>query len=179
MLNFIKTPKALFAAAIFGLEIFGLGIFSCASAPVQDETQSQESGQGQNEAQAQGVGAASVQVQDGTQEIFLPERFEEIAAGRGDATFKTSKPKCALYINGEYHGLTPLKAAGLVPGRYAVQIKKKGFKTVNIAIQVKDGISDFYYIEMEVDEPENLELSQDKEAAPVPSQTQSQAAPEL
>ncbi len=157
MLNFIKTPKALFAAAIFGLEIFGLGIFSCASAPVQDETL----------------------VQDGTQEIFLPERFEEIAAGRGDATFKTSKPKCALYINGEYHGLTPLKAAGLVPGRYAVQIKKKGFKTVNIAIQVKDGISDFYYIEMEADEPENLELPQDKEAAPVPSQTQSQAAPEL
>ncbi len=167
MLNFIKTPKALFAAAIFGLEIFGLGFFSCASAPVQDETQSQ------------GVGAASVQVQDETQEIFLPERFEEIAAGRGDATFKTSKPKCALYINGEYHGLTPLKAAGLVPGRYAVQIKKKGFKTVNIAIQVKDGISDFYYIEMEADEPENLELPQDKEAAPVPSQTQSQAAPEL
>lgn len=114
-----------------------------------------------------------------TEEIFLPERFEEIAAGQSAATFKTSKPKCALYINGEYHGLTPLKAAGLIPGRYGIQIKKKGFKTVNITIQVKDGVSDFYYIEMEADdEPEKLEepQAQDESQNPEASQAQEAAA---
>lgn len=195
MLKFEKTVKAIFAAP---LVLFAMGFFSCAGVPVQDGAQGQDDSQEQDAA-----------AQLGSQEFFLPERFEEIAAGRGDATFKTSKPKCALYINGEYHGLTPLKAAGLVPGRYAVQIKRKGFKTVNIAIQVKDGVSDFYYIEMEEDSrvergndsprereptifdesaPENLELSQDKEAAPaagtfgeesIPVQTQSQEKPEL
>ena len=85
-------------------------------------------------------------------EFFKPERFEEMLPGLSAATFKTSKPKCALYVNGEYHGLTPLKLAGLVPGRYAVQIKREGYKIVNITIQVKDGISDYYYIEMETDQ---------------------------
>lgn len=84
-------------------------------------------------------------------DFFMPERFEEIPSGQTSATFKTSVPKSALYINGEYHGLTPLKATGLVPGRYAVQIKREGYKTVNVTIQVKDGISDFYYIELEID----------------------------
>ena len=104
-------------------------------------------------------------------DFFLPERFEEIPSGQTSATFKTSVPKAALYVNGEYHGLTPLKATGLVPGRYAVQIKREGYKTVNITIQVKDGISDFYYIELEMEEPAAAaELS-------VPEQTQEE--PEL
>lgn len=85
-------------------------------------------------------------------DFFMPERYEEIPSGQTSATFKTSVPKAALYVNGEYHGLTPLKATGLVPGRYAVQIKREGYKTVNVTIQVKDGISDFYYIELEIDD---------------------------
>lgn len=96
---------------------------------------------------------------DFSSDFFLPERFEEIPAGQSSATFKTNVPKAALYVNGEYHGLTPLKATGLVPGRYAVQIKREGYKTVNITIQVKDGISDFYYIE--------LETAQEPAAAPI------------
>ena len=108
---------------------------------------------------------------DFSSDFFLPERFEEIPSGPTSATFKTSVPKAALYVNGEYHGLTPLKATGLVPGRYAVQIKREGYKTVNITIQVKDGISDFYYIELEMEEPAAAaELS-------VPEQTQEE--PEL
>lgn len=108
---------------------------------------------------------------DFSSDFFLPERFEEIPSGQTSATFKTDVPKAALYVNGEYHGLTPLKAAGLVPGRYAVQIKREGYKTVNITIQVKDGISDFYYIELEMEEPAAAaELS-------VPEQTQEE--PEL
>lgn len=116
------------------------------------------------------------------QEFFLPERFEEISAGTTAATFKTSKPKAALYINGNYHGLTPLKAAGLLPGSYGVQIKKEGFKTVTIAIQVRDGISDFYYIEMEAED--DALQGQNAPAASTDfgstfNQTQSQEAPEL
>lgn len=107
---------------------------------------------------------------DFSSDFFLPERFEEIPSGQTSATFKTDVPKAALYVNGEYHGLTPLKATGLVPGRYAVQIKREGYKTVNITIQVKDGISDFYYIELEMEEPAAAELS-------VPEQTQEE--PEL
>lgn len=108
---------------------------------------------------------------DFSSDFFLPERFEEIPSGQTSATFKTDVPKAALYVNGEYHGLTPLKATGLVPGRYAVQIKREGYKTVNITIQVKDGISDFYYIELEMEEPAAAaELS-------VPKQTQEE--PEL
>lgn len=103
---------------------------------------------------------------DFSSDFFLPERFEEIPAGQSSATFKTNVPKAALYVNGEYHGLTPLKATGLVPGRYAVQIKREGYKTVNITIQVKDGISDFYYIEMET--------AQEPAAAPAELSSQEQ-----
>jgi len=107
---------------------------------------------------------------DFSSDFFLPERFEEIPSGQTSATFKTNVPKAALYVNGEYHGLTPLKATGLVPGRYAVQIKREGYKIVNVTIQVKDGISDFYYIELETEEPVAAEPS-------VPEQTQEE--PEL
>jgi len=186
MFDFVKKAPVAAALAI----IFSLGIFSCAGVPSRDESQAQEGADAQDALQAQEAAqnpeasqakkaAPMVEPQmaaaaNGEQEIFLPERFEEIAAGRGAFTFKTSKPKCALYVNGDYHGLTPLKAAGLVPGRYAVQIKKKGFKTVNIAIQVKDGISDFYYIEMEADdEPER---TQAQEAAQTPETSQAQEA---
>lgn len=129
----------LFAAAAFL-------IFSCASGGLQGKDESAQDFLSQEEA-------------DFPQEIFLPERFDETFVGTSAATFKTSVPKAALYINGEYHGLTPLMARNLIPGRYAVQIKKEGYKTVNIAIQIKDGISDFYYIEMTVQpepEPEPL-----------------------
>jgi len=107
-------------------------------------------------------------------DFFQPERFEEISSGQSSATFKTSVKKAALYINGEYHGLTPLQATGLVPGRYAVQIKREGYKIVNITIQVKDGVSDFYYIEMELDDaPKN------DESLDVSSQEQMQEGQEL
>ena len=96
--------------------------------------------------------SSTLAAEGGGSEIFLPERFEEIEEGKTAATFKTSKKKAALYINGNFQGLTPLMAAGLLPGFYSVQIKKEGFKTVNIAIQVRDGVSDFYYIEMEEDD---------------------------
>ena len=111
-------------------------------------------------------------------EIFQPDRFEEISAGLTSATFKTSVPKSALYINGEYHGLTPLRATGLIPGRYSVQIKKKGYQTVKIAIQVKDGISDYYYIEMQVDEPDGERGKENVPEEAIP-QKQSQETPEL
>ena len=149
--------------AAFSL-VFALALASCASGPSQ--AQGQESA---DFLQEQDQARAAAQ-QLSADQFFAPERFEEIAAGQSAATFKTSKPKCALYINGEYHGLTPLKAAGLVPGRYAVQIKREGYKTVNIAIQVKDGISDYYYIEMETDQ---------EPAAEPTTQGQSQETPEL
>lgn len=103
-------------------------------------------------------------------EIFQPDRFEEISAGLTSATFKTSVPKSALYINGEYHGLTPLRATGLIPGRYSVQIKKKGYQTVKIAIQVKDGISDYYYIEMEAEEPASNDVAREPDERLVPAE---------
>ena len=137
------TPCALFLAALFAL-VFA----SCASASVQRERQVKEGGELLQDQE----GAKETARQLTAEEFFAPERFEEIQSGSSAATFKTSKTKCALYVNGEYHGLTPLKVAGLVPGRYAVQIKREGYKTVNITIQVKDGISDFYYIEMESDQ---------------------------
>lgn len=108
----------------------------------------------------------------------MPERFEEIASGNAAFTFKTSKTKAALYVNGNYHGLTPLKAAGLLPGLYYVQIKKQGYKTVNVAIQVKDGISDYYYIEMQVDEPDG-ERGKEKVPEEAIPQKQIQETPEL
>ena len=167
MARIVWHKAALCAVATI---FFCLGIFSCASARGAES--------------ARNGGADLDQGQNGPQEIFLPERFEELPKGQSAATFKTSKPKAALYINGDYHGLTPLKAAGLVPGTYAVQIKRKGCKTVNIAIQVKDGVSDFYYIEMEIDDaPVGEDSLQDQNAAPDSSQefiqTQSQEAPEL
>lgn len=149
--------RAVIFAAFF---VVTLALASCASGPSQ--AQGQESA---DFLQEQDQARAAAQ-QLSADQFFAPERFEEIAAGQSAATFKTSKPKCALYINGEYHGLTPLKAAGLVPGRYAVQIKREGYKTVNIAIQVKDGISDYYYIEMETDDEPT-------------TQGQSQETPEL
>ena len=120
-------------------------LVSCASASAQRDAQDQELSQDPD-------GAKEIARQLTADDFFAPDRFEEISSGQSAATFKTSKPKCALYVNGEYHGLTPLKVAGLVPGNYVVQIKREGYKTVNITIQVKDGISDFYYIEMETDQ---------------------------
>ncbi|MBO7122805.1 MAG: PEGA domain-containing protein [Treponema sp.] len=135
---------ALVFAAFFAAALMS-ALASCASVSSQREAQSQEGGEFLQEKEA----ARETAEQLVSDEFFEPERFEEILPGFSAATFKTSKPKCALYVNGEYHGLTPLRVAGLVSGRYAVQIKREGYKTVNITIQVKDGISDFYYIEME------------------------------
>lgn len=135
MVNVLKARPIFLAALGFLL----IGLVSCAS------------GRDQLDAQVQSETLKAAE-QLSADEIFAPERFEEILPGQSAATFKTSKPKCALYINGEYHGLTPLRATDLVPGRYFVLIKKEGFKDVNIAIQVKDGVSDYYYIEMEIDE---------------------------
>ena len=200
---FYKTRRALASALFYAALafVFLLGTFSCASAR---SPQDNELPQAQELSQAQeAAGENSLQDQKLSQDFdgaafFEPERFEELPQGQSAATFKTSKPKAAIYLNGEYHGLTPLKAAGLVPGRYFIQIKKKGFKAVNIAIQVKDGVSDYYYIEMEAeDQPaaenrmqaqesagsSNEELSQDQNAAPAFGQqviqTQSQEVPEL
>ena len=163
-----------FRGALFALLAFAFVFSSCASANLKKkdaEDFEQNSPQVKQETDGR----------DGGDELFLPERFEELSNGNSAASFKTSKPKAALYINGEYHGLTPLKAAGLLPGGYRVQIVKKGFKTVNIAIQVKDGVSDFYYIEMEADgEALGGPLQGQEAAADVPaSQTQSPAVPEL
>ncbi|MBR5097120.1 MAG: PEGA domain-containing protein [Treponema sp.] len=135
---------AFFAAAF----VLASGLSSCASASSQRNAQGQEGEENLQERKA----ARETAEQLAADEFFKPERFEEMLPGLSAATFKTSKPKCALYVNGEYHGLTPLKLAGLVPGRYAVQIKREGYKIVNITIQVKDGISDYYYIEMETDQ---------------------------
>ena len=152
-----SLARAIIFASAFALAaFFALALASCASGT--NQAQGQESAdflQGQEEPRETAEQLA-------VDEFFEPERFEEIFPRTSAATFKTSKPKCALYVNGEYHGLTPLKVAGLVPGRYAVQIKREGYKTVNITIQVKDGISDFYYIEMEADdEPVNQGQSQE------------------
>ena len=137
MLNARKLTKLLFPTAGLCAFLF----FSCVTRAAEREA-------------GEEIASASSDI---TLEIFQPDRFEEIPEGSTSATFKTSVPKSALYINGEYHGLTPLRATGLIPGRYAVQIKKSGYKTVKIAVQVKDGISDFYYIEMELEEPEKAE----------------------
>ena len=150
----VFNARSFFSAAL--AVFFVIGLFSCAGGPGQARDQEgADFLQEQNDARA----AAEQLTAD---ELFAPERFEEILPGQSAATFKTSKPKRALYINGEYHGLTPLKVTGLIPGTYAVQIKSKGYKTVNIAIQIKDGISDYYYIEMETDdEPVNQGQSQE------------------
>ena len=172
MLNFVKN--APLAAAL--LTVFSLGIFSCASADFADILPGYEDARPEPSSDLDKNAAAKVAAEDG--EIFMPERFEEFAQGQSAFTFKTSKPKAALYINGNYHGLTPLMATGLVPGRYFIQIKKKGFKTVNIAIQVKDGISDFSYIEMEAEDPSNQNASQAQEAAAAnPSQESLEGRP--
>lgn len=84
-------------------------------------------------------------------EFLKPEHFEEIATGRTKITLKTDAPKAAVYINNEFHGLTPLEIHNLIPGDYFVTIKKEEYKTMQIAIQIKDGVSDYYYLEMELD----------------------------
>lgn len=135
----------VFAAFFAASAMLAPTLVSCASVSGQRDAQGQLDGNFLQEQEA----ARETAEQLVSDNFFEPERFEEILPGLTAATFKTSKPKCALYVNGEYHGLTPLRVAGLVPGRYAVQIKREGYKTVNITIQLKDGISDFYYIEME------------------------------
>ncbi len=133
--------KNLLAAPFFcALAAFCFFFFSCASIKLEAGVQSESSNQG-------GEGFLNKIFQSA--EVYLPERYEELPQGFSAATFKTNVPKAALYINGEYHGLTPLNATGLVPGTYVVQIKKRGYQIVNITIQVKDGVSDFYYIELE------------------------------
>lgn len=123
------------------------------------------------EGEALGGGKASYDRQD----FFQPESFLEIDSAFGEWTVKTSVPKAALYVNGEYHGLTPLKASGLVPGRYFIQVKKKGFKDVDILIQVKSGVSDFYYLEMEEAEVGESKANGESETIP---QGQRPAEPE-
>ena len=49
---------------------------------------------------------------------------------------------------------------------------------MNVAIQVKDGISDYYYIEMQVDEPDG-ELGKEKVPEEAIPQKQIQETPEL
>ncbi len=112
-------------------------------------------------------------------DFFLPERVEECGQGKNQSVFRTSVPKAAVYINGEYHGLTPLIAADLIPGRYSVQIKKEGRKTEAMAIQVIDGISSFYYVELKIDGEENDgESKANGEAETIP-QRQRPEEPEL
>ncbi len=129
--------NALFFCALAAFCFF---FFSCASIKLESGVQ--------GESRGQSAGGFLNNIFQGS-DFYQPERYEELPHGFSAATFKTNVPKAALYINGEYHGLTPLNATGLVPGTYVVQIKKRGYQIVNIMIQVKDGVSDYYYIELE------------------------------
>lgn len=172
MLFFAKNAS-FFSAALALL--FSLGLSSCATLPPLGQEGLSDSSDNRLEAQDP---AGLFDDSESAEKILLPERFEEIAPGSAAFTFKTSKAKAALYVNGNYHGLTPLKAAGLLPGLYYVQIKKQGYKTVNVAIQVKDGISDYYYIEMQVDDPDGERGNENVPEEAIP-QKQSQETPEL
>lgn len=153
----MKERRFFSGAGLFLPPLFLLTLIffpSCAS-PSSNKAAVSSVSPSSNKAAASGAfGSEGAFIEAGGGELRLlePERFEQISSGKSRLTFKSAKHKAAVYLNSEFLGLTPLEVNDLIPGRYFFLLKKEGFKSVRAAVQVRDGMSDFFYFEMELED---------------------------
>ncbi|MFH1415706.1 MAG: PEGA domain-containing protein [Elusimicrobiota bacterium] len=63
----------------------------------------------------------------------------KLEAQKGGLKIKTNTKKADVYINNEFHGLSPCKIENLFVGVYEIAVKKKGYKSSSKEVEVFPG----------------------------------------
>lgn len=78
-----------------------------------------------------------------------PEKLIEIDSEDCAVLIEADVSDCEVYLNGTYQGLTKLEISGLLPGRYELELRKKGYVPSIAIIRVRSGYDAHYKIHME------------------------------
>lgn len=84
---------------------------------------------------------------------------------------RSNAQEAEVYLNREYHGLTPLTISGLTPGVYELHVKKDGFTDCTYLIYLAEGCSYSYFVPLKRNTgffdlsalPQGAEISVDSE----------------
>ena len=82
---------------------------------------------------------AEIPLLESEQTVALSPRHTQV-------TFRASAKKCAVYLNGEYQGNTPLSIRDLPQGLYHLRVAKHGYADADYMVSVTDGRHEHYYV---------------------------------
>ncbi len=84
--------------------------------------------------------------------LLQSEQTELLEEKETAITIRASRKNCAVFLNGEYQGNTPLRINALAPGLYHLHVEKDESSQGDAMISVDEGRHELYYVELSDEE---------------------------
>lgn len=85
----------------------------------------------------------------GADSIYEPSKHVQIDEDSTSVSFEADVNDVDVYINGYYQGRTPLIIKDLLPGRYRIELRKRGYEPEFFIIKVRRGYDLHYKVHMQ------------------------------